>query len=62
MGLDLVFTLQNMRSENQDIYVPFYYETKTAFALLHMPSDNQDISVHFFYEIGHHLYIEEYTL
>ena len=29
MGLDLVFTLQNMRSENQDLYVPFCYETKT---------------------------------
>ena len=53
MGPSIVFTLQDMPSENQDLYAPFCYETNNVFTLQNMPSENQDLYVHFYYQTGH---------
>ena len=49
LRLDTLITLQNMPSENQDLYVPFCYKTDT---LQNMPSEKQDLYLLFCYETG----------
>ena len=61
MGPSIVFTLQNMPSQNQDLYVPFCYETNNAFTMQNMSSENQDLNVPFCYQTGHCLYFAEYA-
>ena len=61
MGPSIVFTLQNMPSENKDLYVPFCYETNNAFTLQNMSSEIQDLNVPFCYQTGHCLYFAEYA-
>ena len=58
----VLFTLQNMATENQGLYVPFSYESNTTFTLQNMPSENQDLYVTFCYETRHCLYFAQYSL
>ena len=43
MRPETVFTLQNMSSKNQDLYLVFCYEMDNAFTLQNMPSEHQDL-------------------
>ena len=62
MRPDTAFTLRNMLSENQDLYVPFCYETDTIFTFENMQSENQDLYVPFCNQARHCLYFAGHAL
>ena len=62
MRPDTAFTVQNMPSENQDLYVPFCYETDTTLTLENTQSENQDLYVPFCNQTTHCLYFAGHAL